>query len=178
MNNGCSTDYFPLHRGRRQRDPLSLYLFILVLEILLIHVKCNTDILGFTIEDISLKLSAYADDAYYFLKDTASLQVLFQLFSNFEEFSSLKVNVDKCAACWRGASKFNTDKPSGCNWVSLTNGSIRVLGNFISYNDLIANQLNFLNIIPTVKDILGIWKLSNLTIAGQIQVFKSLTFLK
>ena len=34
------------------------------------------DILGFTIEDISLKLSAYADDAYYFLKDIASLQVL------------------------------------------------------------------------------------------------------
>ena len=178
MNNGCSTGYFTLHRGTRQGDPLSPYLFILVLEILLTQVRSNTDILGFTIEDISLTLSAYADDAYYFLKDIASLQVLFQLFSNFEEFSSLKVNLDKCEACWIGASKFNTDTPLGCSWVSLTYGSIRVLGNFISYNDLIAHQLNFLNIIPTVKDLLGIWKQRNLTIAGKIQVFKSLIFPK
>ena len=126
----------------------------------------------------SLKLSAYANDAYYFLKDIASLQVLFQLFSNFEEFSSLKVNLDKCEARWIGASKFNTDTPLGCSWVSLTNGSIRVLGNFISYNDLIAHQLNFLNIIQTVKDLLGIWKQRNLTIAGKIQVFKLLIFSK
>ena len=90
------------------------------------------DILGCTIEDISLKLSAYANDAYYFLKDIASLQVLFQLFSNLEEFLSLEINLCKCEACWIGASKFNADKPLGCSWVLLTNGSIRVLGNFIS----------------------------------------------
>ena len=67
---------------------------------------------------------------------------------------------------------------AGCSWVSLTNGSIRVLGNFISYNGLIAHQLNFLNIIPAVEDLLGIWKQQNLTIAGKIQVFKSLIFSK
>ena len=50
--------------------------------------------------------------------------------------------------------------------------------NSISYNDLIANQLNFLNIIPAVKDLLGIWKQQNLTIAGKIQVLKSLIFSK
>ena len=53
MNNGCSTGYFTLHRGTRHRvrqgDTLSPYLFILVLEILFIQVRSNTDILGFTI---------------------------------------------------------------------------------------------------------------------------------
>ena len=36
MNNGRSTGYFPLERGSRQGDPISAYLFILSLEILLI----------------------------------------------------------------------------------------------------------------------------------------------
>ena len=90
----------------------------------------------------------------------------------------LKLLLVSVKASWIGVSKFNTDKQLGCSWVSLTSRSIRVLGNFISYNDLIANQLNFLNIIPTVKDLLGIWKQRNLTIDGKIQVFKSLNFSK
>ena len=45
--------------------------------------------------------------------------------------------------------------------------------------DLIfSHQLIILSIIPTVKDLLGIWKQRNLTIAGKIQVFKSLIFSK
>ena len=54
----------------------------------------------------------------------------------------LKVKIGTCEEYWIGASKFNTDKPLGCRWVSFTNVSIRVLGNFISYNDLITHQLD------------------------------------
>ena len=35
MNNGHSTGYFPLSSGTRQGDPISAYLFILVMEIFL-----------------------------------------------------------------------------------------------------------------------------------------------
>ena len=65
--------------------------FILVLGILFIQVRCNADILVFIIEDISLKLSAYVNDAYYFLKDTVSLQVFFQLLSNLGSSHHLKL---------------------------------------------------------------------------------------
>ena len=49
MNNGCSTGYFPLYRGTRQ----GIHYLCVLLEILFIQVRSDTDILGFTIEDMS-----------------------------------------------------------------------------------------------------------------------------
>ena len=41
MNNGHSTGYIILHHGSRQGNPISAFLFILVLEILLIQLREN-----------------------------------------------------------------------------------------------------------------------------------------
>ena len=92
MNNGTSTGYFNLERGTRQGDPLSPYLFILALETLFIQIRSYPFIKGFRIKHIEIKLSAYADDTTFFVKDSASPKN----FKTNEVISSLLIINNQC----------------------------------------------------------------------------------
>ena len=92
MNNGHFTGYFSLKRGTRQSDPLLAYVFILCVETLLIQIRENPDIKGIAIGTEEIKLSAYADDAYFLTPDVKSLELKFQTCETFQSFSSLKLS--------------------------------------------------------------------------------------
>ena len=55
MNNGHMTEFFSLERGVRQGCPLSVYLFIIVAELLAIKVRNDNRIEGITINDKEIK---------------------------------------------------------------------------------------------------------------------------
>ena len=166
--------FFKLSRGTKQGDPLSPYLFILVLEILFIQVRNDPSVKGFKIGDIEIKLSAFADDTTFFVKNKESLSRLLNIMRKFGEFSSLHANVEKCEAYWIGRSKCRTDKPVNCKVTSLIGSSIKILGVHYSYNREVAEDKNFSDLTKSMKIVLNIWKQRYLTLGGKIQVFKSL----
>ena len=59
--------------------------------------------------------------------------------------------------------------------VNLVKDKIRILGTYISYSKQLADQYNFVNV---TKNILSIWRLRGLSLAGRIKVFKALTLSK
>ena len=62
INNDLTTDCFALARGVRQGDPLSPYLFVVVVETLAMAIRQNSAIKGITISKEETKLLQYADD--------------------------------------------------------------------------------------------------------------------
>ena len=95
LNKGTSTGYFPIKRGVRQGDPLSPYLFLIVLETLAIRIRTSSKIKGITIRDKEFKLSLYADDFCAFCIDSESIAELFNILDQFNECSSLRCNKEK-----------------------------------------------------------------------------------
>ena len=68
---------FNVERGIRQGKPLSLYLFIIVLELLLIKIRSDPHIKGIKFGNIEVKLAAFADDLTTFVHYKASIEHLF-----------------------------------------------------------------------------------------------------
>ena len=157
---------------------MSAYLFILAIEVLLARVSDSELVRGIPVTDKEIKLDAYADDSRFFLKDIQSLYTILDVTEEFRTFSSLKLNLQKSEACWIGTSRFNTSTFTNCIWVNLVNDKIRILGIYISYNKQLADQHNFVNVITDTKNILSIWRLRGLSLAGIIQVFKALALSK
>ena len=81
---GNISDSLTLHRGCRQGDPLSPYIFIVCAGILAIQIRNNNEIQGIKVRDREHKLALYADDLTLLLNGTErSLKVSLEILESF-----------------------------------------------------------------------------------------------
>ena len=178
INGGETSKYFKLERGTRQGDPISAYLFILVLEIVFIKIKTNKQIKGLSLFDYEFLYTAYADDTTFFITNEKSVMEVMKSFDNFSLFSGLKVNGSKCEIAGIGTKKGVKVALCGMKSINLKCDFIKILGVCYSYNKEIENEKNFMNRIKKIQNILKIWRMKDLTLEGKVTIFKPLAISK
>ena len=55
---------------------------------------------------------------------------------------------------------------------------LKTLGIHFSYDKKIENEENFIKLIKKIENVLKIWRIRNLTVQGQITIFKTLAIFK
>ena len=86
-----SSSYFHIHRGVRQGDSLSPYLFILCLELLSLKIREDNQIRGITVDETQIKLITFADDTTAFVRNEKDAKRMFKLLHGFESLNRVKI---------------------------------------------------------------------------------------
>ena len=171
VNGGTSTKYFPIKRGIKQGDPPSGLIFILGIELFAIRVRANKMIQGIEVNQIEIKLSAYADDVLNFLKNIQSVRNILIELEKFGEISGLVCNLSKCEAMALGDSKQEriTYNNVEIEWVEKMKITGITFGNKSDEN----RKEDVEEAISKMQTQLQIWSGRNLSILGKIQIVKT-----
>ena len=150
-NRGITTHYFKLKKGSRKGDPISAYLFILVLEAVFCIVKSNKNIKGWNIFNYEFLYTAYADDATFYLRDTNSVFETLNIFHKFSLVSGLSPNTTKCEIAGIGTLKGVNVARCRMKCLNLTKETMKILGIHLSYNRKLEHEMNFQSHIVKLK---------------------------
>ena len=166
-----------MERGIRQGDPISGYLFNLIVEPLSNQILTSRTIQGIPLSlETEARISQYADDVILFSRpETSSIKNVLDEIQIFSSVSGLKINVEK-TKCLPFGAEFNTSFLHDLGLSVVTD--LKVLG--ITYSksnhDIVANNIS--KMIPKIVQDISQWKRRNLTVLGKITVVKSMLLSK
>ncbi len=170
LNEGTSTKYFKIDRSCRQGDPISPYLFIIMLEPLLDRIRKDKQLKGLKTSKREVKAAAFADDLTAFLKNKESVERLLEILEEFRTMSGLKVNRDKTELL---AIKNDEDdkwtKKLGIKKVNIIN----ITGVYQGTDRETLEALNWDRIVERTKAMLRKWKGRDLSLMGRILIVKA-----
>lgn len=172
MANGLRSDSFPVHRGTRQRCPLSPLLFAMVIEPLAEAISTAPSIQGLQIDGVDHKISLYADDVLIYISSPGtSIPVLLNITDLFSKFSGYKINLTKSEAMPIGSlnSILKALPFSPFKWSLI--GFI-YLGIFITPTFKQMYKANFIPLFEKVRQDLERWNSLPISWLGRIALIK------
>ena len=136
------TDIFWVIVGKtkRQGDPISAYLFILVLEIIFLSIDKNKNIRGFDICNHTFSYSANADNSTFSLNQELSVIEMMKLFDEFSLFSGLRPNKSKREVADIDVLKGLKVALCEMESTNVTSESMKILRIQFSYNKQITSE--------------------------------------
>ena len=172
LNNGFATAPFQVQRGVRQGDPLSPYLFIIVIELFAISIRSDRGIEGIKVDNEEVKVEMFADDLTAFLRNDHSLRKFLDKTEDFGVCSGLCINYDKTEILFLGNPIPILEHYDEFRKIKVKR-AVKILGVFFTYDKSLHQKLNFAEIIDSIKGKIKMWKWRNLTILGRIQIVKT-----
>ena len=127
--NGEKLKAFPLRSGTRQRCPLSLLLFNIVLEVIATSIREEKEIKGIQIRKETVKLSLFADDMILYTENPKdSIRKLLELINEFSKVSEYKINTQKSRAFLYTNNKKSEKEIKESTAFTITTKRIKYLG--------------------------------------------------
>ncbi|KAJ0859980.1 putative RNA-directed DNA polymerase [Helianthus annuus] len=175
--NGSPTREFVCSRGLRQGDPLSPFLFVMVMEAQsgIMKVADSTGLFkGINISNEGPYLShlIYADDVMFVCEwSMSNINNLRRMLRCFYLVSGLKVNLAKCSIFGVGVSELAVQEMA--NRLKCKQGMFpfKHLGLMVGANMNLAR--NWKSVVDIFKNRLSIWKAKTLSYNGRITLIKS-----
>nr|GEW37116.1 RNA-directed DNA polymerase, eukaryota [Tanacetum cinerariifolium] len=174
--NGSPTSEFEFHKGLKQGDPLSPYLFILVMESL--HLSF-TNILnaclfkGIRIDDtLTLSHLFYADDAIFIGKwERANVITIVRMLNCFFMASGLQINIHKSKLMGIGISIEEVNAAANIIGCSTFSTPFTYLGVKVGMSSF--RKKSWDEVIGKISAHLSKWKIKTLSIGVRLMLIKS-----